>query len=108
MSDISDGRILDELANRLAVRAKEDPSASYTAQLLANAPEKPVRKLSEETVELVIEAMKGDKQAAIRESADLLYHLLVVWQAMDIDTSAVWAELISRQSQSGIEEKNSR
>ena len=108
MSDKMDARILDELASRLAKRAHEDPSKSYTAQLLAGAPEKPVRKLSEETLELAIEAIKGDKDAAIRESADLLYHLLVVWQSMDIDISAVWAELDRRQNQSGIEEKNSR
>ena len=100
--------ILDRLFETIHSRKGSDPANSYTASLLAQAPEKPVRKLSEETTELLIEALRDDKVAMVQESADLLYHLLVVWAAADLDPSHVWAALEARQSQSGHEEKASR
>ena len=100
--------ILDKLYEVIQKRKGEDPETSYTASLLAKAPEKPARKLSEETTELLIEAIRADKDAMVQESADLLYHLLVVWAAADIDARAVWSVLKERQAQSGLEEKASR
>lgn len=100
--------ILDRLFATIESRKGSEPHESYTASLLASAPEKPVRKLAEETTELVIEAMRDDKAAMVQESADLLYHLLVVWAGANIDPRDVYAALEARQSQSGHEEKASR
>ena len=100
--------ILDSLYEVIQKRKDEDPDKSYTASLIAHAPDKPARKLAEETTELLIEAIRNDKDAMIQESADLLYHLLVVWAAADIDARQVWAVLKARQAQSGLEEKASR
>lgn len=110
MTDINktQAHILDALYDVIQLRRGDSAETSYTASLLAKAPEKPVRKLAEETTELVIEAMRQDKNAMVQESADLLYHLLVVWAAADIDADEVWRTLESRQAQSGIEEKASR
>lgn len=108
MSDKPTAEILDALVQVIAARSSDDPEKSYSAQLLANAPEKPLRKLSEETTELMIEILKGDAEAAVLESADLLYHLLVVWQGAGVSADAVWAALAKRQGLSGIDEKNSR
>ena len=100
--------VLDRLFATIESRKGSSPDESYTASLLAAAPEKPARKLAEETTELVIEAMRDDKIAMVQESADLLYHLLVVWAGSDIDPSDVYAALEARTSQSGHAEKASR
>lgn len=103
-----DAKILETLFATIQLRKNADPSSSYTASLLADAPQMPARKLSEEATELVIEAIRNDHGAMVRESADLLYHLLVLWAAADIDPDAVWQELARRQKQSGLEEKAGR
>ena len=100
--------ILDELFAEIKAKAGTDPAQSYTASLLAEGTEKPVRKLSEEVTETIIEVMKGDQQALAKESADLLYHLLVVWQAAGLDAKAVWDELAQRRGVSGHIEKANR
>ena len=99
---------LDRLYDVIASRKDESPEDSYTAQLFANAPEKPARKLCEEATEVLIEALKHDKVKLTAESADLLYHLLVVWAAADINPQDVWRELDRRQGTSGLVEKQSR
>jgi phosphoribosyl-ATP pyrophosphohydrolase len=66
------------------------------------------RKLGEESVEAVIEAVKGDSTALTRESADLLYHLLVLWAAAGLSPDDIAAELTRREGISGIEEKSRR
>ena len=99
---------LDRLYDVIASRKDESPEDSYTAQLFANAPEKPARKLCEEATEVLIEALKHNKVKLTAESADLLYHLLVVWAAADINPQDVWRELDRRQGTSGLVEKQSR
>lgn len=100
--------ILDILAAEITSKSDADPEKSYTASLLAKAPDLPLRKLSEEVTEAMIEAMRGDKQALARESADILYHLLVVWQAAGIAPEEVWQILADRQGVSGLVEKANR
>ena len=99
---------LDRLYQTIATRKAAASDKSYTAQLLASAPEKPARKLCEEATEVLIEALKGDKAKLTSESADLLYHLLVVWAATDLDPQDIWAELDRREGVSGLVEKQNR
>ena len=66
------------------------------------------KKIGEESSELIIDFIKNNKTGIINESADLLYHLLVVWISIGIDPQEIWDELSNRQSQSGIEEKKNR
>ena len=99
---------LDRLYDVIISRKDGLPDDSYTAQLFASAPEKPARKLVEEATEVLIEALKYNKVKLTAESADLLYHLLVVWAAADIDPQDVWQELDRRQGTSGLFEKQSR
>ena len=103
-----DARIIDDLYDLIQTRKGADADTSWTARLLAEAPGLPAKKLSEEAAECVIEAMRGDAPALTREAADLVYHLLVVLVAADVDIKAVWAELERRQGQSGLAEKASR
>jgi len=105
----------DQLGDALArlwatIEARRGASAetSYTAKLLAAGPGGVARKLGEESLEAVIEAVKGDPAALTRESADLLYHLLVLWAAAGLTPDAVAAELTRREGTSGIEEKRGR
>ena len=100
--------ILDVLFAEIQAKAGDDPATSYTASLIAQAPDKPLRKLSEEVTEALIEAMRGDGKALARESADILYHLLVVWQAAGIEAEEVWQILADRQGVSGLVEKANR
>lgn len=103
-----DARILDQLFDVIDSRHDADPASSWTARLLAEAPQLPARKLGEEALECVMEAIKGDKDALTREAADLIYHLLVVMAASGIRPEELWAELAARQHQSGLAEKASR
>lgn len=105
-------RILDELTQIIKVRAQENnPASSWTATLLAKGKPAIAQKLGEEAIETIIAALddKGkDKNALIHESADLLYHLLVLWHACDIDPHEVWHCLEGRKQTSGIQEKEGR
>ncbi len=100
--------VLDRLAATVAARRGADPASSYTARLLAAGPAKAAQKLGEEAVEAVIEAVRGDQAGLAAESADLLYHLTVLWAAAGVDPATVWAELERREGVSGIAEKASR
>ncbi|HGG05334.1 MAG TPA: phosphoribosyl-ATP diphosphatase [Aliiroseovarius sp.] len=100
--------ILEELAATIAARKTADPDRSWTARLLAQGPEKAAEKFGEEAVEAIIEAVKGDRDKLVSEAADVLYHLLVMLTARDVDLADVLAELERRQGVSGIEEKASR
>ncbi len=99
---------LDSLALIVAERASASPDQSYTAKLLQNGPERAAKKLGEEAVEAVIAAVQKDKKALISETADVLYHLLVVLQGANISLADVMAELERRTSQTGLEEKAAR
>ena len=100
--------VLDRLAATIAARKDSDPESSYTAQLLAAGTAKAAQKLGEEAVETVIAAMAEKPEDLAAESADLLYHLLVLWAAAGLSPAAVWQALEGRQGVSGITEKNSR
>lgn len=99
---------LDDLCRVIASRSGGDPDASYTARLLALGTPEIARKLGEEAVETMIEALSGTPDGVAAESADLLYHLLVLWQDTGIDAEQVWAILEQRSGTSGLEEKASR
>jgi phosphoribosyl-ATP pyrophosphohydrolase len=99
---------LFDLETFLAMRAKASPDDSYTAKLLAKGPAHAAKKLGEEAVEAVIAAVEGDRRALVMESADVLYHLLVVLRARDIALQDVVSELERRTAQSGLQEKASR
>ncbi|NQW11603.1 MAG: phosphoribosyl-ATP diphosphatase [Alphaproteobacteria bacterium] len=100
--------VLDRLAAVIEQHRGADPSESYTAALLAAGPVKTARKVGEEAVETVIEAVRGDTERLAAESADLLYHLLVLWAAAGIRPERVWAALEAREGQSGHAEKATR
>ena len=101
----------DTLSRLFAViesRKGADAGSSYTAKLLAGGAPKIGKKLSEEAAEVTIAALSEGPDAVTRESADLLYHLLVMWAAMGVTPGDVFAELARREGMSGIDEKNSR
>ena len=99
---------LDDLEARIAIRAAASPDESYTARLIARGMEKCAQKLGEEATEAVISAVTGNRAELVKESADLLYHLLVVLRAADVPLAEVMAELDTRTGQSGLAEKASR
>ncbi|ABG33043.1 phosphoribosyl-ATP pyrophosphatase [Roseobacter denitrificans] len=99
---------LDALFATILDRKTADPASSWTAQLLSKGPEKCAEKFGEEAVEAIIEAVKGDRDALTGEAADVLYHLLVMLAACDVDLKDVLAELERRQNTSGIAEKQGR
>ena len=99
---------LERLYRVIESRRAADPAASYTARLLAAGRGQLARKLGEEAIELVVAATADDRRAITAESADLLYHLLVLWADAGIEPAEVWAELARREGTSGIEEKRRR
>ena len=100
--------VLDRLWTVVMSRRDADPSDSHSARLLSRGPAKVAQKFGEEAVECLIEAVRGDKDAVIAESADVLYHLIVLWVASGVAPEDVWAELMRREGVSGIAEKASR
>jgi len=102
------GPALDRLWQVIQSRRGADPQNSYTARLFARGRAKIAQKLGEEAVETVIEGIGENSAALIGESADLLYHLLVLWAAAGVSPADVAAELTRREGISGIEEKRSR
>ena len=105
MSAFSD--VLARLAATIESRKGADAAASYTAKLLAD-PSLAAKKLGEEAVEAVIAATRGDKDALAAESADLIYHWLVVLAAAGVSLDDVAARLEAREGTSGLAEKASR
>ncbi|AUH63317.1 phosphoribosyl-ATP diphosphatase [Paracoccus zhejiangensis] len=99
---------LDRLAATIDARKGGDPDTSWTAKLLAKGPEKCAEKFGEESIEAIIEAVKGDRARLTSEAADVLYHLLVMLAARDLTLADVEAELARREGKSGIEEKAGR
>jgi phosphoribosyl-ATP pyrophosphohydrolase len=102
------GPILDRLWQVIQSRRDADPESSYTARLFARGRAKIAQKLGEEAVEAVIEGVRDNPSALVGESADLLYHLLVLWAAAGISPADVAAELTRREGSSGIAEKRAR
>lgn len=84
---------------------KADPASSRTARLIRAGRSKVAKKLGEEAVEVVIDAMQGDREAVVRESADLLYNLVVLWVTTGIHPDDVWSEMKRRERLLGLAEK---
>jgi phosphoribosyl-ATP pyrophosphohydrolase len=96
---------LAALWNTVQSRRGADPKGSYSAALLARYPIKPAQKLAEEASECVIEAVAGRPEGLVRESADMLYHLVVLLVGAGISAEAVFSELASRERSSSMASK---
>ena len=94
--------ILIRLFETIEKRANEDPTTSYTAQLLSEGKEKCIAKVREEALETIEAAEKEDISQIIYESADLIYHLLVMWKKFDLTPDDIYSELESREGKTGI------
>jgi phosphoribosyl-ATP pyrophosphohydrolase len=105
---MSEEHVLEHLYQVILSRRGADPTQSNTAKLFAKGKKKIAQKLGEEAVETLIEGVKGDKDGVISESADLLYHLLVLWAALDVKPEEIWDALRAREGISGIAEKAAR
>ena len=92
---------LDEIFAVIKARRGADPESSYTARLFDRGIHKIAQKLGEEAVETLIEGVKGDKEHLVMESADLLYHLLVMWAALGVEPEQIWQELARRADEKG-------
>jgi phosphoribosyl-ATP pyrophosphohydrolase len=102
------GSALERLWQVIEARRGADPQSSYTARLFARGRAKIAQKLGEEAVEAVIEGVADNPSALVGESADLLYHLLVLWADVGVSPADVAAELARREATSGIAEKRAR
>jgi len=96
---------LDRLYQAVLAARTADPAISRTARLLRAGKAKMAKKLAEEAVEVVIDTMHGHNDAVVRESADLVYNLVVLWVAAGIHPKEVWAEMDRREGLFGIAEK---
>ncbi len=96
---------LERLYHAVIAAKDLDPATSRTARLFQRGPAKMAKKLAEEAIEVVIDAVNGDSDAVVRESADLLYNLSVLWVAAGVRPEDVWAEMDRRERTQGIAEK---
>ena len=104
----AESSVLDRLWDVVVSRRDVDPSVSHSARLLSRGVAKVAQKFGEEAVECLIEAVAGNHNALVAESADVLYHLMVLWVSAGVSPDEVWAELARREGVSGIAEKSSR
>ena len=100
--------VLDRLFDVVTSRRSADPGISHSARLLSRGTAKVAQKFGEEAVECLIEAVAGNTDKLIGESADVLYHLIVLWVDAGLRPNEVWSELQRREGTSGIAEKASR
>jgi len=101
-------KILERVYNVIESRKGTDPESSYTAHLLSQGTPEIARKVGEEAIETITAALAAENKHIVAESADLLFHLLVLWAEKGITPEEVWAELVSREGTSGLEEKAAR
>jgi len=99
---------IDDLFEIIQARAESDPKFSWTAKLLSQGPDKCAEKFGEEAIESIIAAIRKNKSELIHETADLLYHLVVMLHANGVTLTDITDELKRRKNISGIEEKKSR
>ncbi len=104
----ADAAVMDRLHAVVLERRTADPALSHSARLLSRGAAKVAQKFGEEAVECLIEAVTGNAPALVAESADVLYHLIVMWVAAGVAPDQVWAELCRREGISGITERASR
>ena len=95
------GEIMDVLFSRIEQRKKTKKKGSYTAFLFNKGINKIAQKISEETAETIIEAVRGKKKLVVQESCDLLYHLIVMWSKLGINPNEIWNELDKRMKKKG-------
>lgn len=107
-AEAASSAVLDRLWDVIVQRRTADPALSHSARLLSRGTAKVAQKFGEEAVECLIEAVGGTAEALVAESADVLYHLLVLWVAGGIEPASVWAELERREGVSGVAEKAAR
>lgn len=100
--------VLARVYATIASRRDADPETSHAARLFARGRAKICEKVGEEAVETIIAGLTQDDRAVVGESADLLFHLMVLWADRGITPDAVWRELASREGTSGVAEKASR
>ena len=100
--------VLDRLFETVTARRDADPNLSHSARLLSRGRLKVAQKFGEEAVECLIEAVAGNGDKLISESADMLYHLIVMWVDAGLHPEMIWTELRRREGVSGIVEKASR
>ncbi len=98
---------LEKLFDDLLKKKKFDKENSYTSTLLTNK-NLLAKKIGEESIEVILEYLDNNKNKIIKESADLLYHLSVLWISANVKPSDVWNELENRRGKSGLDEKKSR
>ncbi|MDT8873022.1 phosphoribosyl-ATP diphosphatase [Komagataeibacter rhaeticus] len=98
--------MLDRLFEVVESRRGTDPAISHSARLLARGRRKIAQKFGEEAVECLIEAVAGNRDELVSESADVLYHLIVMWVDAGVKPAEVWAELLRREGTSGVAEKH--
>ena len=108
MADTVDIDVLTRLYRAILDRRNADPEQSRTARLLQQGNKKIAQKFGEEAVEAALEGVLGNRDKLVAESADVLYHLFVMWAACGVKPEDVWAELKRREGVSGIAEKMSR
>jgi phosphoribosyl-ATP pyrophosphohydrolase len=96
---------IERLHRSVLALQKGDPALSRTARLMRSGRAKIAKKMAEEAVEVVVDVMRGNRDAAVRESADLLYHLVVLWADAGIRPQDVWAEMDRRERLLGLAEK---
>jgi phosphoribosyl-ATP pyrophosphohydrolase len=96
---------LERLYQAVIAARDLDPATSRTARLFQRGPSRMAKKLAEEAIEVVIDAINGKTEAVVRESADLLYNLTVLWAAAGVKPEDVWREMGRREEMLGIAEK---
>jgi phosphoribosyl-ATP pyrophosphohydrolase len=96
---------LERLYQAVLAARDLDPATSRTARLFQRGPSKMAKKLAEEAIEVVIDAVNGNADAVVRESADLLYNLTVLWASAGVKPEDVWREMVRREDLLGIAEK---
>ena len=98
---------LEKLFNDLSKKKTVDKNISYTSSLLSQK-NFLAKKINEESTEVILEYLDNNKNNVIKESADLLYHLCVMWVSVDVKPADIWNELQKRKGTSGLDEKKSR
>ena len=98
---------LEKLFNDLLEKKNIDKKYSYTSSLMLDK-NLLAKKIGEESIEVILEYLNNNKDNIIKESADLLYHLSVLWISVDVKPGDVWNELQNRKGKSGLDEKKSR
>lgn len=108
MTTLNAQDVLHRLSDTLTARRNADPESSYTAQLFARGPDLILKKIGEETAELIMAGKEGNRLQVVRESADVMYHMLVLLAFNNLSVNDLLQEMRRREGISGVDEKRSR